>query len=307
PSLLDFILLERVGNYSVTGLTFDKRIETLNALKEDIENEYRKQLGFIRQFNKNLKKVIKSFKIDFLQFINQNQSKGFFYIYDILSKIKISSNLIEQLLKKNPDITNGYLLENYLSKSSISLTIEENIILHNKNLKKILFRELIPKYFQSIKLFRTEIEKISLYYNVFDSCYNLKILDIKSIKLLVENETIVKNINISKEKNLKNSYKSTDIEMITNKTIESKIKKFISYKPILIKPIMINTITTSTFAKYFPFILLVDSPETRKNLEKLKSYFPRTLIGEFEDIITRKKLLYVQIFLLNIKKDFLMS
>ncbi len=306
-SMFDFVILDRVKNVSVTGLTFDKRIETLNAIKEDIENELRKQINFIKEFKNNFNKIllIGELRKQFLQLLDENQSLGFFYLYKKLHNILTYLNLIQNILSNNPEIDNVYKLKNFLDRRNFSQIIEENLIFLDRNIEKIVFHDFIPLFFKSSALFRQEVEKIVSFYNLLDSCYNLKIFNINDIKKLVEDyeikgSVLVEKICEKKESRIKASFKSKRSFKITNQMIESTIDKFLNLSIPVIKPYLINTILTSTFAKYYPIIVLEDTVETREKLKKLKIYFPRIFIFEMSDLITRKRYIWIQIYCVNI-------
>ncbi|MFX1268997.1 MAG: hypothetical protein ACFFAK_13640 [Promethearchaeota archaeon] len=89
---------------------------------------------------------------------------------------------------------------------------------------------------------------------------------------------------------------------ITNEKIELTIQKFLDHEPPLIKPLLINTIFTSTFAKYFPTLLVENTPEIRKLLNQLKMYFPRAFIHERLDLNTQKKFISMNIYMTNIEE-----
>ena len=302
-SIFEGAILDRITNLSVTGLTFDKRVETLNAIKEDIKNEYRKQLTNITDFKENFKKLLKfvQLKEEFIVFLNQNQNQGFFFLHETLSCLIKNLTIIEKILIDNPKISNADKLINFLQKNNISDVLEENLLFRDITIKKIIFNDILPKYFQSIQSFKKEIEKIQLFYEVINSCYNLKLFNINSITSIIKNPNLITEINKTKEERLKNAFKFAKSYKITNQKIEEIIDKFLVNKPPIIVPMLLNTIITSQFAKYYPETFLKDTPETHKKLEKFKSYFPRVLISEVEDINTKEKLIQVLPYSVNIK------
>jgi hypothetical protein len=303
-SVFEVAILNRITFLSVTGLTFDKRVETLNAIKEDIKNEYRKQQTNITDFKESFKKLLKfeQLKEEFIIFLTQNQNQGFFFLHETLSFLIKNLTLIEKILIDNPKISTADKLINFLQKNNISDVLEENLLFQDITIKKIIFNDIFPKYYQSIKSFKKEIEKIQLFYEVINSCYNLKLFNINSITSIIKNPNMITKINRTKEKRLKKAFKLAKSYKITNQKIEVTIDKFLGNTPPIIVPMLLNTIITSQFAKYYPVIFLKDTPETHKKLKNFKSYFPRVLISEVEDINTKEKLIQVLPYSVNIKE-----
>ena len=300
-SLFDFIIINRVRNLSVTGLTFDKRIETLNEIKEDVENELRKQVNFNRQFKESLDKLIK-YKEQFLLFLEKNEKKGFLYLYSQMDKILKYINLIRIFLNDHPEISNLPQLQTLLNTEILSQTIEEQLYIRNKDLKKIVFRDFLTIYFQSINLFKEEVEKAQIFYNVLNACNNFRILDLKKIKTIVKKSNLAEEIYMKREKRYENVFKSISLYKITNEKIQSTIEALLKHDPPVLKPLLINTILTSPFAKYYPELILIDTHEVYEGLKRLKLYFPRIFIIKTTDLITKRNLICVETYFINIKE-----
>ncbi|MFX0057648.1 MAG: hypothetical protein ACFE85_09460 [Candidatus Hodarchaeota archaeon] len=304
-SLFDFIILDRIKWVSVTGLTFDKRIETLNAIKDDIENELRSHFTINEEFKNNLNKIA-IFKTKFLQFLEENHNKGLLFLHFQLKNTLNYLSLTEELLNNNPDISNIYQLNKILKTKNIFRNIEENISIQNHDIKKVSYN-FLDLYFQSKDSFNKQVEQYKSFYNVLNSCLNLKILDINEIKMIIS-ELNEKGSNLAEDiyKNRKDKYaelfRSVSSYKITNKKIENTIERFLNHEPPIIKPFLINTIFTSSFAKYYPIIILKDTIEVKEDLNKLKSYFPRLYIYQIVNLVNKKNLIYILIYFLNIKE-----
>ncbi len=303
-SVFESAILNRVKFLSVTGLTFDKRVETLNAIKEDIKNEYRNQLTNLTEFKENFNKLLQfeQLKEEFIIFLTQNLNQGFFFLYETLSFLLKNLTLIEQILIDNPKIPNADRLSKFLQKNNISDVLEDGILFQDITVKKIIFNTILPKYFQSIKSFKKEFEKIQLFYDLLNSCYNLKLFNLNSITSILKNPKLITEVNRTKEKRLIKAFKQAKSYTITNQKIEVTIDKFLGNTPPIIVPMLLNTIITSQFAKYYPVILLKNTFETHKKLEKFKSYFPRVLISEVEDGNTKERLIQILSYSVNIKE-----
>ncbi len=300
-SLFDFTLLDRIKYVSVTGLTFDKRIETLNAIKDDIKNELRKQKTFNSQFKDNLSKLNK-YKHQFLQLLEENEKQGFLYFYSQLNNILNYIDLIDGVLNEHSEILNIYQLKTFIDEKATFQIIDDQLILQNENINKIVFHHFLPLYFQSKSSFREEVEKYQNYYDILNTCKNLKILDLRKIKKIVSESKLADKIYETREKIYKELFKTVSSYKITNEKIESTIRTFLNHDPPVLNPLLINTIFTSTFAKYYPELILKYTPEVYNQLQKLKPYFPRIFIYKMIELKTNKNFINISIYFLNIKE-----
>ena len=303
-SLFDFILLDRVRNFSVTGLTFDKRIETLNFIKNDIENEIRKQNDFNKKFKERLGNVLNSpmLRQQFLKVLEKNKDQGFLYTYSQLGNILNYLDLIGKILDDRPEISNIHQLQTFLITNPFSQNIEEHLLIRNEDIKKIVFRDFLSLYFQSKRSFREEMEKIQAFYNVLDACYNLKILDLRKVKNIIKITSKAEEIYQKRKNRYDKVFKPLSANKITNEKVESGIEAFLNHDPPVAKPYLINTILTSTFAKYYPDFIVTDTPEVKKKLNTLKLYFPRMFIHNTIDLDSNRNLIYISIYFINIKE-----
>ncbi|MFW9939449.1 MAG: hypothetical protein ACFFFT_00315 [Candidatus Thorarchaeota archaeon] len=298
-SMFDFHLIKRVRHLSVTGLTFDKRRETLNFLKEDIKNEKKKEQSLTKAFSKSIGEVINSAqrKTSFLAFLEKNKTHGFFYIHSELKQRVHYLELCEVILKSDPEIVNTHQFRAFLDSQSESRLIEEQILLHDTHLSSFLH-----KYFASKKAFRAKVEEIKAFYNIMNACYNLMIFDIAKVKEYILNPNTVKEFIFKREK--RNKYKFKDLleYKITNEKIDSAIEMMLHHSPPLLQPYLINTILTSTFATYHPEFILRYNDDVYKRVQKLKPYFPRIFITKRKDLITNKEIFYIEPYFIDIKE-----
>jgi len=300
-SIFNFTLLDRVRYFSVTGLTFDKRVETLNAIKEDIENELRKQKNISKQFKDSLNKIV-NFKSQFLHFLEKNKKTGFLYLYSQLNYILDYLDIILNIFNDHPEISNIYQLQNFISKGAISQIIEEQVLFRNKNINKIIVRDYLPLYFQSISLFNKELEKYQTFHSVLDACYNLKIMDLNKIVKIVKEPNLAEEIYRIREKRYERVFKPINIYKITNEKIESTIEDFLILDPPVLNPWLINTILTSAFAKYYLELIIKNTPEAHKGLRELKKYFPRLFLYNITKFDNKRNFFNLSLYFLNIRE-----
>ena len=303
-SLLDFIILDRLRYLSITGLTFDKRVETLNFIKQDIETEKRKQESFIVSFERSLERIssLPQRNQQFVQLLETNKEQGFLYSYYHLAEVVKVLTIFNRFLETHLEVSNSQQLHTLITSGQISQNIEELHLIQNKRVSKIIFRDYVSLYFQSHKEFGKRLEELQLYLTFLDACYNLRIVDLNKIKEMVNSPKKAENVYKIREKKNSVIFKSVSSYKITNELIDSVIDTFSNYNPPLIFPMLINTIFSSSFAKYYPNIFLRDTLEVRNKINTLKKYFPRIVINTLSDFSSNQKVLYLNTYFININE-----
>lgn len=301
-SIIEWLLIDRIRFFSITGFGFERKAITLQNLKSDYINEILSQRLLIKKLKKNLEifSLNDELKKNFFVFLNSNRLKGFFYIKNMLNTLLNSINLISDYFKHHPSISNSIQFQNYLVNYSIKNTIEENILFNQVDLKRTLFREIIPLYFKSKKLYNKKVNEYQSYYNVLKSCQDLKIFKIKTIEALINNKSKVDNIFKKKEQKLKKYYENYKDYRITYNLIENHLSNFL--KNDLIKPNLINTIFIPFFNNYIPILILKSRLEVLNKLEKIKLIFPQIIILNGSNIYNEMNFLSIDIFIPSLKE-----
>ncbi len=295
-TLLDWLIIDRIRYYSQTGFNFERRAGTLKLLKSDLINEVISQRKFITNLKTNLLNIHSSSELrdSFLEFLKTNESYGFFYIKNILSKYIIIFDLIKELLKNNPSINSVSDFYSYVKSNSVSYSIENNIIFNRTSIRKALFKEFLPMYFKSKGSFEKEINRFYNFFNFFNSCYDLKIFNLQSIRMILQNKSLLSTIFKSKELKLSSSYENFQLSDITFQLVENKLDNFLNNNPPIIKPGLLGTIHSTV--KQFFVLLLKNNAETQENLKDM-SYVAKR-IG-----IYHNNLLYVGLFLPHLNSE----
>ena len=239
-------------------------------------------------------------KAEFLHFLESNEKFGFFYIKNILEEIFSLLSFMERILKCNPEIKSLYQLQKKLNSQFYSIAIETNITLNNTQVKSIILNDLISIYFKSRNEYEKKVEKIKYFYDLFTACYNLKIFNLRTIKKIVTNRNLIGIISKNKEEKLKNSYEKWELYKITQQEVNNRINKFLSNKPPIIKPFLINTITWKNYVKDYLHLILIDSPKIQKILEKIRFFFPFSDIYYIKDLVSDENLIHIDIHTPNI-------
>jgi hypothetical protein len=304
-SLLDFLILDRIRFFSISGFGFERRRDVLKTLKSDLINEIITERSKIN----NIKDVLDVFhkssdlKADLLQFLDLNKKFGFFTMKELLEENLELLNLMEGIIKNNPNIKNLTEFSKIVNSKYNSIVIEHNILLNKSNLKNVLLKDFISIYFQSKKLYGKKLKKFRNYYDLFKACYDLKIFDFNIIKKILIDEELIDTILKTKGNNLKNYFEMDKVYEISSQELNNKLDKFLNNTPPLIKPLLINTILLDMLVNDFIEILLIDCQETQKILEIIKKYFPMILINHGKNVFSKEKLLYIEISTPSLTKE----
>ncbi|MBY8988572.1 MAG: hypothetical protein KGD61_08960 [Candidatus Lokiarchaeota archaeon] len=302
-SMLEWLIIDRVRYFSITGFGFEKRAKNLNLLKSDLINEIISQQALISELKKNLKHIYSSLglKEKILNFIEKNEKFGFFYVKNILNEYLTVFTLFKKLLLDHGNVKTRYQLSEVLNNNFASKSIEDNIIFSNKNIKNDFVNEFIPLYLKSQPKFLELVEEFSKISKVFKSCYDLKIFNLNAIKTMVEDKKIIENIYKSKEEKLRNSYENYTNYNITNQIFNTILNKFIYHEPPIIQPLLISTINTPS--NFLPVLIIKRNSETLEKLDHIKFLFPKIMIIEVSDIKSQDELFFIEIYSPNLKKE----
>ena len=289
-TLFDWLVIDRIRYYSPYGFNFERRAGSLKLLKSDLINEVISQRKFITDLKSNLLIIQSSPKLRdlFLEFLKTNESFGFFYIKNMLHKYIVIFDLIQEILNKNPSINSIFEFLEYIKRHGVSYSIESNITFNSSLIKKTIFNEFLPIYFKSKESFEKELNKFNNFFEIFSTCYDLKIFNLQSIRMIVQNKSLLNTIFKSKEKKLSSSYESYELSDITYQLIEEKLDNFLNNIPPVIKPNLFATIQPSM--TLFFVLLLKNNEETVEKLKKV-SYLAKRM-----GILT-SNILYVGFFL----------
>ncbi len=310
-NILDFLLLDRIRYYSVTGLGFQRKAGILKTFKSDILSEISTERAKIKDLKITLNYFHNSeeLKAEILKFLEINKTFGFFYIRMLLEDCITLIGFIKKIIKRNPNIRNFPQIQDILINKEHSYSIEENLFLNNKDAKNIVLKEIFSFYFLSKENFKKNVEKYNHFYALFNSCHNLRLFGLIAIEKILKDKDLVNTIYKKKEDKLRISYEKKRLYKIKNQTIDDILEKFLAHKPPIIIPNLINTVIFKQ-SYNFSHLILIDSSETRKKLTLIKNSFQKFFIYNVTDIITNKNLLYVELrtsFLSNKEKAQLYS
>ena len=164
-SLLDFLILDRVRHFSITGFGFERREATLTQLKSDLLNEISYQKNLVQKLKEQLDLITKSQDLEknFLNLLDGNLNVGFF-----LLKLKLQNIIkVSELL---PTIFEGKKLsslENFKEQVQMNVgsgSFDDIVILNEENIIKTVFKDLYPLFITSKSKFNEELNKLKVFY-----------------------------------------------------------------------------------------------------------------------------------------------
>ncbi len=292
-TLLDFLILDRIRYFSTNSFGFKPRKNTLTLLKDDRLDQIIYQQNLIKKL-KNLANQLFShheFRTNFITFLNRNQDKGFFAIKSTLNKVISLVGTIKSYFSENSSLKNQYQFVNKIIDFGITNLIEENLFLKEKNIRKILFNDLLPLYYNSNKRFQERVKEIKLYDDFIDICFNLKIFSLAMIKKIVQNPKELETIYTIKEKRLKGIYEKLKSREITSKEVDDRLSRFLNTNPPIITPILTNTLPVPHMNMQFFLVLIENDDELLSVLKRYRRYLHFTNIYESIDLLTNRKIL----------------
>jgi len=309
--LIDFLIFDRLRSFSYFGFGFEKRAKTLGALKSDLLNDIITQRAIIKELKETLNLFHSSTKLKkkLLQLIENNGKNGFFHIKKMIENYNMAVKIIELFINDNLEMHSYSEFKEELKKKINNFDLIEKKVLKLKYIEREVIEQLIPLFFRSKEIYLELKKEFNNFAKLFNSFYNLKVFDLNALKRILLNKEMIETLYITKEKKLKADYEKFKLYRITGSLINEKIRKYLTYKPQLIKPIILNTITVDKYVHYFFEIIIINSKEARLKLEGFKNYFPRSIILETKDFFSEEKYLLVELsvpYLSNKeKKEFL--
>ncbi|TFF88493.1 MAG: hypothetical protein EU549_02905, partial [Promethearchaeota archaeon] len=298
PSPIEFLILDRVRYYSITGFGFERERKILNQLKADFLDEILSQASLIKELRKDLQILQRkpNSKKKLLNLLNLLSNSSVFHIKESVDSIIDFGDFLEEIIEKN-NIKNIQELKKFKQKTKIDLYTN---LLNNKKTEHLFNEKLLPKLFKNRKKFKEIIKSHTFFSNLLKNFFELKIFNLNIIKKIIENEDLISTLFLGKQEKMKNMHNKYKIQDITLKKIRNIINKFLETNPPIIYPYLTSTISTAVFAKYNLFIILKDKPKIREKINQIKYLFPRSIYIKGEDLITDKSLIYLDIFLPNL-------
>ncbi len=294
-NLLDFLILDRIRFFSYVGVTFSRRTEIANVIKTDWNNYSISEKTTIKEIEKNYEILTNSPSLqeDFLNYLRNNQSYGFFYLLYDLEKWVNYAQIIEKVsIGKNSNFTQ---FKQFYEKENILRKIEESEIFDGIDSNSKLFKSIFLSYINDRKYYEKEVNKFKFYYQFMKLCSILKVISLISVKRLVSNPNLLRNIVDIKKKKLRDISKREKIKYATSTSINLRINDLLDKK--IIKPYLIDSIWNNSVASYFPQMILKNSSEVREKIEQIKYYFPKVYFYNAKDLFNHERYIFFQFFI----------
>ena len=275
PSIVDFLIIDRIRMFSITGLGFERRAEQLQVLNNDLKKEISNQLGLLKRFEQNFFEIVKSENIKkrFAEFIEKHRSDGFFYVRDFLSTSLIGLKFVKNLESLYPDFKSVSQLQNLLRANKLSSRFEENLIFTNKSLKKIISGKFIPSYFQSKTKFKETLDEYQTFYDVLDSCSELKLFDLGKILNLINDFSLTEKVLAVKKERIEKYYLKYDNYSFTEKKFDELLEDLLNEDSPVIAPKLFSTVPKEASTIYIGVFTSKNSDKFKAKLRSLEPYF----------------------------------
>lgn len=298
-SPLEFLILDRIRYIAFTGFGFEHNKKIINQLKSDYLNDFFSQIDFIKDLRVKLQNLHNEqvIKQEFYTYLNQFSSSGTYYLKEIFDAIIEATELFESIIS-DQHLQSLYDFQFFLQTNAFNLFSKH--IKQEKLIQKLMFNKLIPLYFNNKPLYKKEIKKFIFFSEILQNFFSLKIFDIKAIEKIVKNESISSTIYSKKQERLKDLKGKFPLQQIKIKNVKDVILKFLDLKPPIIYPSLLNTINTTNFAIFNLILILNKTPEVEEKIKEIRFHFPRVISIEGTEILTKGKMVYIEIFLPNL-------
>lgn len=301
PTHFDFLILDRIRYYSNSGLGFERRRKALRQIKSDYLNELLSKVAQINELKTNLMKLHNnaSLKERFLTLIQSYKDKGAFFLKEFLEHILKKGRQFEHLIETH-EIQSERELNKLLNASNIENFTTPSYD-HPNLMEKYVKSKIMPLYFNDQKAYMEHLDVFSLYLNILNAFFELKIFAFKPIKKIIENKQHLTTIFKSKQKQLKRFHDQLKIKELSVDTVKSKLQSYLDREPPLIQPMMLTTISTVPLAKYNLVCMAKGKFGTQSKINDIKTLFPRSIICEGTDLLTNEAITFLDFFLPNPK------
>ena len=286
-TLLEFLVLDRIQWYGVTGWGFERSAEQLNRVKEDLLNEIVEERSRISRLKEILVHIHTSNTLlkEFVTILTRNKEIGFFSIKDTLEEDVQLLLTFEECSKTHPHIQNLLEFQRALKQECSSPLLNKNILLSDK--KRV--NKLLDLYLTSKEV----IERYKLYEELFSLFSHLKLFNLQKIKNIVSDRTQIEVLFATKEKRLKKSQDKYKLYDMTSQEVEAIIDKFLGASPPMISPSFIGTIPwqwkKNVYSGSMLILYVIDCPENEEKLRKLVPVFPILYQNRDIDMLTQQQ------------------
>jgi hypothetical protein len=285
-SLLDWFIIKRARQISISGFGFERRESTLSSLRDDLLGEISKQekiildLRFLINEFSNNPEVAKTTA----ELISKNLDSGFF---TLLHRIITICKLYDQLKifqKESNNFKKQKLsqaeFKDQIKNTGFFDTLRENLLIADPKLHSFLIKKLFPLYNSSEKTFNQEERIYTILRTVLETCDLLKIFDLKAIRDLITNPSGLKTIYNEKITRTSKLREASPAHEITTTEVESRLESFIGADPPVLHPELGNSLFTLSVDKIKFAIFAHSTQKVRSALEALAQEIPHLSIYE---------------------------
>ena len=302
---LEFLLLDRIRWFSVTGFGFERREENLKIIKSDLLNEIVANRSFIAGLKANLRNFYRTeeFRKQAIAFIEKNKLTGYFYLKKLLVKYLKTIKIIEVFLEENKNLKNMDDLKSLIANQTSLYFYQKNLVLVDKSIIDFLLNDLYPLYFESKNSYKDRIQLYKEISELINICHSLKIYNLNTIIQILQEEKLTNILFNKKNASLAKFYETYKMKEINTAMIDKIFDRFLNTQPPVISPLLLNTIITKGFETEYFNLVLIDSEDTKRQISLIRYLFPRILISKTKDIFSNEYLYHIEISVPFLKKQ----
>ncbi|MEJ2250866.1 MAG: hypothetical protein P8Y97_14585, partial [Candidatus Lokiarchaeota archaeon] len=239
-------------------------------------------------------------KRNIITFLTKNNQKGIFAVHLKVSRIIELLDAIKTFLEKNKELQLTEV-KSLLFKGKIFQDVEKNYLIKEIRKKELFFNKWVKLYYQNPKKFIDKEVKYVLLLKLLSSFMQMKIYSFKQIIDFIKEESSPEFLSQAR-KNLETLGRIYNSRDLTSEALYQKIQTYLNYKPPVIKPFLLNAISTSHIPQYLPSLILRYNSHTLEKVKKIESYFLRTVTIHFTDFTTRGKMIHFTLFSISLSR-----
>ncbi|MEJ2252123.1 MAG: hypothetical protein P8Y97_20985, partial [Candidatus Lokiarchaeota archaeon] len=174
-------------------------------------------------------------------------------------------------------------------------------LLKNIEKKDYFFHNWVELYYQEPKKFNDNEFKNILLFKLLSSFQKINIFSFKKILNFIKQHNSLKFLS-QKRKNLETLSQIYKSRNLNSEALYQKIQNYLNHNAPIIKPFLLNSISTFHISQYLPSLVLNFNSFTLEKLKRIEPYFLRTVTIHFTDFLTRKKMIHTVLFSIKLTR-----
>ena len=187
--LFDWLLIDRLRYWSITGFGFKHRAATISQIKKDLLNQIVSERALIKTFNNITEDFYNDYEIKdkLIRFINHNKKFGFFFILELLERLVLICNILEDYFIEDPNKKRMNKILDDIQNHKFTESISNNIVIKEHELRTVLSRDFIPFYINDRNKYQKKKKQYQKFLKFFKTLKSINILNMYLNIYIIQN------------------------------------------------------------------------------------------------------------------------